>query len=97
MDPRFSRITRDHIVKACEDILSGQFKAFTNSTKYSVAYDNRDLPPKAVISRAYSHATGLDLPVQGDEGFAGGRESNAFLTSLGFQIVERPSDETLKL
>lgn len=92
MDERFRAIEREHLLKACEEIYSGRFDRYSRSTKYSVRYKTGNLPPKAVISRAYFHATGKPLPVQGDEGFYGGRQSNDFLISKGFTIVDTASD-----
>jgi hypothetical protein len=96
MDQRFEQISRQDIEKACDDIISGVHKDFANSTSFSVVYKGYDLPPKAVISRAYYQATGQYLPVQGEEGFYGGAQSNSFLENHGFEIVNRPSDKTLK-
>jgi hypothetical protein len=96
MDSRFEEISKKDIVKACTDIIQGVHKEFANSTRYSVPYKGYDLPPKAVISRAYHHATGKYLPVQSENGFYGGSQSNSFLESHGFTIVKRPSDRTLR-
>ena len=72
MDPRFEQITRKDLEKACEDIIYGVHRQFAYSTVWSVIYEGYDLPPKAVIQRAYYHATGQHLPVQGEDGFSGG-------------------------
>ena len=96
MDPRFRRISKSDIERACDDIISGSHRDFANSTKFSVVYRGYDLPPKAIISRAYYRATGQYLPVQGEDGFSGGAQSNDFLASHGCKIVKRPSDKTLR-
>ena len=87
MDPRFEKITKQDIERACDDIINGVHKEFADSHRWSVVYKGDDLPPKAVIQRAYHHATGLHLPVQGEEGFYGGSQSNSFLT--GHQNIKR--------
>lgn len=96
MDSRFKEISMSNLKMACVDIINGTHKEFANSTRYSVVYNGQDLPPKAVISRGYYHATGKILPVQGENGFSGGSISNSFLKGHGFKIVPRPSDKTLK-
>ena len=96
MDPRFNQITRQDIERACLDIINGVHRQFSNATRWSVVYRGYDLPPKAVIQRAYHHATGQHLPVQGEAGFSGGVQSNSFLKNQGFEIADRPSDKTLK-
>jgi hypothetical protein len=79
-------IKREHILKAIEEIKNSEIPAQRDSSKYDLEYDNKLYPPKYVISLANKYANGTELD---HEVFGGGPESNAFLSSLGFNIVNK--------
>lgn len=56
-----------------------------NSTKFTLHQDNKVYPPKYVLSIATKIATGKELE---PKEFNGGNETNSFLMSLGFTIIE---------
>jgi hypothetical protein len=55
-----------------------------DSEKYDLEYNGKLYPPKYIISLANKYANGKELD---HSGFGGGKESNNFLQSLGFNIV----------
>lgn len=89
-------ITREHIINAIEEINAGReipnkraigygciFK--TNRYYYTLVYNNKEYPPKYIISLANVYANNEELLFKnfggGDSGIA-----NNFLKSLGFEI-----------
>lgn len=78
-------ITRKHILKALEEIDKNGVPAGRSSKKYHLLYKGRLYPPKYVVALANYYANGYILD---SESFGGGSETNNFLRSLGFEIVE---------
>ena len=83
MIPRI--IKREHVLKALREIDAHPVPKRRASKKYSLRFEGRNYPPKFVISRAYKFATGEELA---SHEFGGGRQTNDFLRSLGFTIIE---------
>ena len=83
MIPRI--IKREHVLKALREIDAYRVVKYRASKKYSLRYEDRNYPPKFVISRAYKFATGEELA---SHTFGGGRQTNDFFRSLGFTIIE---------
>lgn len=78
-------IKKDHILKAMDEIEKTGVPRGRTSKKFLLEYNGRHYPPKYVISLANKYANGKELyPSE----FSGGKESNDFLTALGFNIVE---------
>ena len=80
-----NQVIRQHVLSALEEIDKKGVPAKRKSTKYNLYHDNKPYPPKYVLSIATKIAVGKELePSQ----FYGGDETNNFLTSLGFTILE---------
>ncbi len=78
-------ITKTHIIKAIERIDEEGVPPNRKSKKYLLAYNGKYYPPKYVISLANKYANGRELD---HFEFKGGKETNDFLRSKGFKIVE---------
>jgi hypothetical protein len=78
-------IQREHILKAIQEVKITQIPAGRNSRKFLIAFNGDYYPPKYVISLANKYANGEELK---PSEFSGGTESNDFLRTLGFKIVE---------
>lgn len=81
-------ITRVNIISAIKEIDRYRYDIppRRNSKRYDLLFEGKRYPPKYVISIAYKYATGEELmPYE----FNGGYETNSFLESKGFQIVEK--------
>lgn len=79
------QVTRQHILDALTNIDKNGVPANRRATKFNLYYNNRPYPPKYVLSIATKIATGKELePSQ----FSGGAETNNFLSSLDFIILE---------
>lgn len=76
-------ITREHVLRAVEEIDNNGVPAGRQSTKFGLFFNGKQYPPKYVLSLAHRFAEGHELD---SSAFGGGQESNAFLASLGFQI-----------
>lgn len=81
MIPR--EITKENVLQALADIRSGHVPVERESTKFDLVHDGRTYPPKYVLTIASKYATGSELM---PSLFSGGKESNSFLTELGFEI-----------
>jgi predicted HNH restriction endonuclease len=79
-------IKREHILKAIEQVDAEGYEKKNASTKYDLLHNRKKYPPKIIISLAYNFVTGSPHPV---EKFSGGDESNNFLMSLGFSIINK--------
>ena len=80
-----NKVTNQHILSALEEIDRNGVPSNRKSTKYNLYHNNKPYPPKYVLSIATKFAVGKELePSQ----FNGGNETNNFLTSLGFSILE---------
>lgn len=80
-------IKREHIIKAIEDVRKFGTPKFRTSKKYFLKFDGDSYPPKYIISSANKYANGKELD---PEKFSGGKETNDFLKSLGFNIGACP-------
>ncbi|HYM94169.1 MAG TPA: hypothetical protein VET23_08525 [Chitinophagaceae bacterium] len=79
------QIKRQHILDALADIAKNGVPSNRKATKYNLYHNGKSCPPKYVLSVAAEIATGKELePSQ----FSGGKETNTFLSSLGFTIRE---------
>src|SRR5919108_6170637 len=79
-------ITREHILKAIDEIDKTGYNKNRESTEYHLKYNSKIYPPKAIISRAYKFVN--DGNEEWDSSrFSGGLESNTFLISRGFEII----------
>ena len=78
-------IQKEHILKAVKWIDEHGVPHARWPTKYLVIIDNREYPPKFVISIANLFASGGELP---PELFNGGEETNSYLQHLGYEITE---------
>ena len=79
------RITRDHIVEAIRRIERVGIPPRRRSRDYCLVTDGNHLPPKYTIALAHQVATGEFL---GSDKFSGGAETNGFLGSRGFDVIE---------
>src|SRR5215211_9354632 len=86
-------IKREHILKAIEEIKRSEIPVHRDSTRYDLEYDNRLYPPKYVISLANKYANGKELD---HVVFGGGGETNNFLKSRGFNIVDKEPEIDLE-
>ena len=79
-------LTREHVLKAISAIDSGYKHGFGKSTIWSLLYENKDYPPKAVLGGAIAFLRG-----QTDwlNNFDGGEPTNSALRDLGFEIVSK--------
>lgn len=80
-------IHRAHIEQAMRDIDANGIPSTRASRKFDMKWGSNRYPPKYTISIAYRYVAGEELR---PELFSGGGESNAFLESLGFEIVPKP-------
>jgi hypothetical protein len=79
-------ITKDHLLKAIEQVNIEAYDNKYESTKYDILHNGRRYPPKLIISLAYSFVSGTPHLVAE---FNGGAESNNFLQAHGFSIVDK--------
>jgi hypothetical protein len=78
-----STISREHILKAINEIDRNAVPQRRLSTKFSLVFDGKLYPPKYVISLAHRFAEGRELD---STTFNGGKECNSFVRALGFEI-----------
>jgi predicted amidohydrolase len=79
------QVTKKHILDAMLDIDKNGVPPNRRATRFNLYYNNKSYPPKYVLSVATKIATGKELkPSQ----FNGGNETNNFLSSLDFIILE---------
>ncbi|MDI6790750.1 MAG: hypothetical protein QME44_08695 [Thermodesulfobacteriota bacterium] len=90
MIPR--NITKQHILKAIEQIDREGIPKKRESTKFHLTFNGKHYPPKLVLSIANQLASGRELS---PEMFGGGDEANSFLQRRGFKIID-PHFEELK-
>ena len=79
------RITKTNIMKALRRIIREGTPSRRKSRGYCLVLDGKHFPPKYTIALAHQVATGE--PLRPDQ-FSGGAESNRFLRSRGFNVVE---------
>lgn len=78
-------INKEHIIEAIQKISREGVPERRESTRFSILYEGKHYPPKYVISIANIFANGEE---HSPSKFSGGKESNSFLNTLGFRIVE---------
>ena len=78
-------ITESHIDEAISRVVRDRVPRERRSRSYCLERNSKHWPPKYLISLAHQIATGEWLP---SGRFSGGRESNEFLRSRGFTVVE---------
>jgi len=77
-------ITREHIEQAIAYIDKNGVPQNRKPTRYVLKQNDKDYPPKYVISIANTYANGVEL----DPGlFTGGRRTNNFLAQRGFMVI----------
>lgn len=77
------KITKEHIIKAINDIEDGKI-GIRPSTKYDVLYKGKTYPPKDIMRQAHKYATGIYEWIPG-----GGEPTNKYLKELGFLITNK--------
>lgn len=83
-----SNIGRQDIITAIDDIRKSGVQKGRGSSRFQLVVDGQAFPPKYVVSLANRYVNGEELD---PSTFGGGSETNLFLTKLGFQVVEGPS------
>lgn len=81
----FNKISGENVLQALNEIDEKGVPEEREATDYWLKYENKTYPPKYVISIAYKFAMGEQLPASE---FSGGNESNQFLKSKGFEIIQ---------
>lgn len=96
MNSLFSKIKREHLLKAIKEIDETGIRKGRQSSKYDLIYNGREYPPKLVISIAARFVSGIELDSKefksGDE-----KPSFEFLRSNQFEIKPKPMKEEAKL
>jgi len=87
-------ITREHILRALEEIDHNGIPESRKSTRYYLASGGKQYPPKYVISLANKYANGPEL---NPANFSGGPEANSFLRRRGFHTVEKNQQQKVIL
>lgn len=77
------KIKREHVIKAFEEIDSGNWE-IRPSTIYDIVYNGKRYPPKDTMRLAHEAATGEYLWHPG-----GGEPTNKYLKALGFEVVNK--------
>lgn len=82
------QITKEHILKAIQEIDIKGVRAGRNSSTYDLIYNDKPYPPKLILSIANRYATGEELD---HNTFAGGQGTPAFnlLKNEGFIIKNK--------
>jgi 5-methylcytosine-specific restriction protein B len=77
-------ITAEHIRNAAKEIDKyGDIPLNRRSKKFVVRIDDKDYPPKYVVSQANAIVSGHELA---PDSFSGGHETNTFLRERAFEI-----------
>lgn len=79
-------IKSEHILKAIEEAETSRIPRERISDKYDLEYNKKFYPPKYIISLANKYANGKESD---HSEFSGGDETNNFLKSLGFNIIDK--------
>ena len=79
-------IKSEHILKAIEDVERSGIPSKRRSDRYNLEYNKKLYPPKYIISLANKYANGKEL---NHSEFSGGDETNNFLKSRGFNIIDK--------
>jgi hypothetical protein len=77
-------ITRKSIIQAIDTIDIDGVPKMRESTKYHLINNDKQYPPKYLISLANKYTNGYELKPQD---FSGGKESNEFLRKLDFEVI----------
>lgn len=80
-----NELTREHVLKAIEDLDNGVPSLFGPSRKFDLEFEGRRYAPKAVLGGAMSHLLGRPV----GNLFDGGETTNKPLRELGFAIVKK--------
>lgn len=83
-----SNISREHILKAIQEVDTCGIPKSRLSRKHNVGYCGHLYPPKYLISVANKYANGTELEYAC---FSGGYEANSYLEKLGFRIIHDES------
>lgn len=86
-------IRKKHVLEAAKFWREqGNYAPFHNSRSYDVIVNSMPYPPKAIASKAHEYATGMALK---PTDFVGARDGiwHQTLKALGFQVVEKGSDD----
>ncbi|MFE0620055.1 HNH endonuclease [Priestia aryabhattai] len=78
-------INKEHIIQAIQKIDREGVPDRRESTRFNLSYENKNYPPKYVISIANIFVNGKEYA---PSLFSGGDETNRFLEGLGFRIIE---------
>lgn len=85
-----SNITRAYLLEAAKVIDRDGIPSRRKSTRYNVLVNQRKYPPKYLIAVASKMANGKMIsPLS----YNGGFESNSFLRSRGFSIIDKYGEE----
>jgi 5-methylcytosine-specific restriction protein B len=79
-------IKREHIIQAIEEVETSEIPPERNSEKYDLEYNKKTYPAKYIVSIANKYANNNELLYST---FGGGKETNSFLKSLGFSIINK--------
>lgn len=80
-------ITREHIIKAIEEIKTIRWPPRNNSTTYDLFFEGERYPPKIVVMYANKYANGELFDVSK---FSGGEDTtNKFFRARGFEILPK--------
>ena len=86
-----SNIERRHIIMAIRQIEIKGLPKGRESRKFSLIFDDKPYPPKYTISLANMFANGEELS---PSLFNGGDETNSFLSSRGFKVVNKATPKS---
>ena len=85
-------ITREHVLRAMKEIERNGVPRRRNSRKFILSHEGKSFPPKYVVSLANKYANQVVLD---SSKFLGGQETNRFLESLGFKILDKTAGVAL--
>lgn len=80
-DRGFSKIEREHVEQACQQLAGAAAKA---GGSYFVRYKGQELPAKAVVGEAFRIANSREISTRK---FSGGQFVARILARLGFEVV----------
>jgi 5-methylcytosine-specific restriction protein A len=83
-------IERSHVEKAIAKILKEGIPTMRQSKRWNLINGKLELPPKYVLSIAYTFVSGKEWT---PDRFSGGPETNTFLAKLGFEIVDKKTGQ----
>lgn len=81
-----NNIKKEHIISAIQEIdNSGISNSRRNATEYALLYNNKEYPPKYIISIANKYANNEELSSNDFNSI----QSRTFLTNLGFECIKK--------